>query len=543
MQLPARVGKYELQEFLGGGMSHVFKAQDTVIGRLVVVKILTQDGCNDPETKARFLQEVRLAGNIQHDNVVNIFDYGEEQGRPFIVMEFLRGEDLREAIRHGRTGNIQAKLNLALQIGRALEYIHSLKIIHRDVKPENVRVDAGGRVKLMDFGIAKSALNMNLTQAGMAIGTPFYMAPEQVTGKPITDLVDVYAFGMMFYELLTGARSISGDTMERIFYMILHQPCESGPMEEAGAPPAVISLVQRCTAKNAEQRPQSFTAVCAELESIIADASAAPTRQQAVVPPPPRKNKAWIVAVIALLLLAGGGGYYTWLRQGAREQKMIATPTGVMVYIEDGAYLSGAEKKNVTVPAFFIDREEVSNRHYAEFAKAIHHPLPKDFAAAKSDLPVVNVTIVDARAYAQWAGKRLPSADEWEKAARGTDGRTFPWGEQNEAMRANVADNPSPAHRAMPVDARFSNSLGAYQVYNIIGNVLEYTEGAVTPKAIAVERFTNAVAPPLTSADKWCFIRGGSFKTSLADSAAFESAYIPERFSSDDIGFRCARNP
>src|ERR1700678_1083804 len=106
MQVPANVGKYELLEFLGGGMSHVYRARDTVIDRLVVVKLLTDDGCRDAQAKARFLQEAKVAGNIQHENIVSVFDFGEHEGRPFIVMEYLKGEDLRDAIRAGRTGSL-----------------------------------------------------------------------------------------------------------------------------------------------------------------------------------------------------------------------------------------------------------------------------------------------------------------------------------------------------------------------------------------------------------------------------------------------------
>src|SRR5215468_10846158 len=118
MDLPARIGKYELIEFLGGGMSHVYRAQDTVLGRTVAVKILTDDGCSDPETKARFLQEARLAGNFAHDNIISVFDFGEEQGRPYFIMEFLRGGSLRDAIKASNTGDLRNKLNIGLQVAR-----------------------------------------------------------------------------------------------------------------------------------------------------------------------------------------------------------------------------------------------------------------------------------------------------------------------------------------------------------------------------------------------------------------------------------------
>src|SRR5580704_12843537 len=236
MELPARIGKYELEEFLGGGMSHVYRARDTVIGRAVAVKILTEAGCQDLEAKARFLAEARMAGNITHDNVLSIYDFGEdEQHRPFMVMELLKGEDLRHAIKGGHTGDQKSKLKIALQVARALGYIHTQKIIHRDIKPENIHINAAGVVKLMDFGIAKTE-GLNMTRAGYVLGTPYYMAPEQVTGQNITEQVDVYAFGVLLFELLTGVKPIGGDTVERIFYSILNEPLKLDPLYNAGVP-------------------------------------------------------------------------------------------------------------------------------------------------------------------------------------------------------------------------------------------------------------------------------------------------------------------
>ena len=178
-------------------MSHVYRARDTVIGRTVALKILTEAGCEDAEAKERFLAEARMAGNISHDNVLSIYDFGEdEQHRPFMVMEFLKGEDLRHAIKDGHTGELRDKLKIAVQVARALAYIHTQKIIHRDIKPENVNLSPTGVVKLMDFGIAKTQ-GLQMTRAGYVLGTPYYMAPEQVTGQAITEQVDVYAFGVL----------------------------------------------------------------------------------------------------------------------------------------------------------------------------------------------------------------------------------------------------------------------------------------------------------------------------------------------------------
>jgi serine/threonine-protein kinase len=278
LQLPARIGKYQLEEFLGGGMSHVYRAVDTVLGRTVALKILTEAGCADAEAKARFLAEARMAGNVYHDNIIAVYDFGEEQGRPFIVMEFLRGESLKEAIRNGRPPDLRGKLSVALQIARALGYVHSKKIIHRDIKPENIHLDSAGKVKLMDFGIAKSE-GLQLTRAGFTLGTPYYMAPEQVLGQQVTSQVDVYSFGVLMFELLTGVKPITGDTVERIFNQILYEPLDLEPLRRTGAPPRIFELVARCTLKDPAQRIQGFPLVVQELEAALAG------RLEAVPPP------------------------------------------------------------------------------------------------------------------------------------------------------------------------------------------------------------------------------------------------------------------
>ena len=542
MQLPARIGKYELEEFLGGGMSHVYRARDTVIGRTVAVKILTEAGCEDADAKARFLAEARMAGNISHDNILGIYDFGEDENHhPYMVMEFLKGEDLRHAIKNGRLPDLKSKLNVALQLARALEYIHSQKIIHRDIKPENVHLNPAGVVKLIDFGIAKTE-GLGMTRTGYVVGTPYYMAPEQVTGQNITEQVDVYSFGILLFELIVGLRPVSGESMERVFYSILNEPLDLKPLETLGAPQPLYDLIARCTAKDPAARPQGFGPVCAELSRMLSDSEAPTEAMPAVVAAPSAKWKpvAVLAGLLALALI------YFALRPATVAKKeaaapaalapTLALPSGDMVLVPAGAFLFGKDKQSVDLPAFYIDRTTVTNAAYAAFAKATNHSLPEGFPQDKSDYPVVNVNFVDARAFAEWAGKRLPTAREWEKAARGTDGRIYPWGNEPDASRANLATEQIKPAADYPAGASPSGAL------QMIGNVWQLIDQVGSPSEMNLKYFRSLMKPPPSAEDAWYTIRGGSFHIPLQDGLIWDSTNVPARWKNIDIGFRCAKD-
>ena len=541
LQLPARIGKYELEEYLGGGMSHVYKAKDTVIGRTVAVKILTDQGCADAEAKARFLQEARMAGNISHDNCLSIYDFGEDdQHHPFMVMEFLRGEDLRHAIRDGHLPDAKTKLKIALQSARALQYIHTLKIIHRDIKPENIHITTNGVVKLMDFGIAKTE-GLSMTRTGYVLGTPYYMAPEQVLGHEITEQVDIYSYGVMLYEIFAGVKPVTGDTVERIFYAILNEPLKVEPLAQTDAPPGIAELVTRCTAKDPAQRPQGFGPVVAELERILAGLE--PQAQQIPPPPEPAGKPAWLipVAAIVFLLIAGAFMYYLLKPKpelGPSFAGTLSTPTGEMILVPAGPFEFGEKKESIILPSFYVDKTEVSNAAYAAFAKATNTPLPANFPQDKPDLPVVGITILDAQKFAAWAQKRLPNAREWEKAARGADGRVFPWGNENDPSRANIA-----GAELKPVGS-FTNGASPVGALNMVGNAWEFVEQLASPSAGAVEHFKTIVNPPPGPQEPWFTMRGLGFNTpKLEAGAVWDSASIPARHKDLNIGFRCVKDP
>ncbi len=264
----SRIGKYELEKHLGGTMAAVYQARDTVLGRHVVVKLLSDDGMADAEARERFLQEARLASSIRHENIIGVYDFGEEQGRPYLVLEFVEGESLRDAIREGHLGGLGSRLKIAIDVAQAVDHIHSRKILHRDLKPENIHVDCEGKAWLMDFGIAK-AEGVKLTRSGYTLGTPYYMPPEQVLGKPLTPQADVYAFGIMLYELLTGVRPLKSGSVEQIFQAILNEPLDLQPLKALRLPEPLFRLIERCTAKEIENRPSGLGEVGAELNRFL----------------------------------------------------------------------------------------------------------------------------------------------------------------------------------------------------------------------------------------------------------------------------------
>jgi len=560
MQLPARIGKYELQEFLGGGMARVYRALDTVIGRTVAVKILTEEGCANEEIKSRFLQEARLAGNIAHDNIISIYDFGEDaEGRPFMVMEFLKGEDLRHAIKNGSTGDIRNKLRIALDIARALEHIHAQNIIHRDIKPDNVHVTTAGAIKLMDFGISK-AQDSTRTTTGVVMGTPYYMAPEQVLGRNITPQVDVYSFGVLLFELMTGTRPIVGDTVERIFYQILQEPLNIEPMRQAGISDPIIDLVTRCTEKDPAKRPQGFGEVCARIRSIIHDweAPTRPLKSVAQAAPAPPARKPWLIPVAVAAMVVVLGGVYLGIRATrapaiatvappsktvapptAELKRVIDTPTGKMLLVPGGPFLSGKDKESLTLPDFYIDRTEVTNEAYAQFCKEKGRPMPPGADGERPRDPIVDVAFLDAQEFAKWAGKRLPTMQEWEKAARGTRGRLYPWGDD--------PGSPPPANIGKKIGVMVvgSNPEGAspYGAVNMLGNVWEWVDESRTPSAAALQHYAGIMKPPPAPTEPWYVIRGGGFSDPLRDDYLWDFATVPARFHAGKIGFRCVKTP
>ena len=263
------IGKYQLLEQIGvGGFGEVFKAFDPLIKRHVAVKT-----CNSgsDEIRSRFFQEAEIAGNLQHRNITTVYDFGLEDGLPYLVQEYLTGEDLDRKIKRREPVNFGTKLGWMLQIARGLAAAHSAGVIHRDIKPSNIRVLDDGTAKIMDFGIAKlMQQESGLTQTGMTIGTAAYLSPEQVRGDSVDARTDIFSFGVLSYELLTYARPFEGREISAVLYHVLHTEPKAVSEVWPGAPSGVVTIVRRCLEKHAAKRFADGSELARELERLNA---------------------------------------------------------------------------------------------------------------------------------------------------------------------------------------------------------------------------------------------------------------------------------
>ena len=280
-----RLGRYRLEEIVGhGGMAVVYRGLDEVLGRTVAVKVLADNLANDQSLRERFLREARLAGRLDHPAIVKVFEAGEENGRPFIVMEYVEGENLAiRLVRETKLDPAEA-VAIAVDVCGGLEHAHEAGLVHRDVKPHNILLSKDGVTKLGDFGIARHAEGTRLTEIGSILGTAAYLAPEQAAGEDVTTAVDIYALGVVLYEMLTGSPPYTYETLREVL-VDRHQQRVPSPREHAPALPHTMEdIVMRCLAQLPQYRPQSAAALADELRATSADL---PTRLLAVTDAPP----------------------------------------------------------------------------------------------------------------------------------------------------------------------------------------------------------------------------------------------------------------
>ncbi|MEO8503686.1 MAG: serine/threonine-protein kinase [Acidobacteriota bacterium] len=275
-----KIGKYEVLEKIGvGGFGVVYKAYDPFIKRLVAIKTCTAD---DEDIRQRFFQEAEIAGNLQHRNVVTVYDFGVQGEVPYLIQEYLTGEDLDRKIKRRENMPHRERLLFLVQIARGLEYAHSKGVIHRDIKPANIRILEDGTAKIMDFGIAKLAQRQSgLTQTGMTLGTAAYLAPEQIRGEPVDQRTDIFSLGVLAYELLTFERPFSGEVISTVLYQILNSRPRSIAETWPDSPSDFVAVVERCLEKDQSRRYANCAELLRDLDQVLRRMRASASRSPA----------------------------------------------------------------------------------------------------------------------------------------------------------------------------------------------------------------------------------------------------------------------
>jgi len=359
---PSRIGKYDVEARVGeGAMGVVYRAVDPVLKRRVAIKVMSDAFAQDGDLRERFLREAQAAGSLQHPNVITIYDFGDVDGHPYIAMEFVEGQDVAELIAHQVPLTVVDKLDLAIGVLQGLAYAHKRGIIHRDIKPANIRIDDEGKARIMDFGVAHLA-SSNMTKSGVMLGTPSYMAPEQIVGGKVGPQTDIFSVGAVLYELLCGVRPFSAGTLQAVMYRVLSE--NPAPLSTAapGLPAKLNDVVMRALAKDAANRyptaldmANDLIAIRAAIDSSAATLSLRATIESALEGRKSRESRrardrrvlisSGGVAVAAVLVLSG------WLlaRRGAGSAappstSLIAAPAQSA---PPGASQSGA----IAVPA------------------------------------------------------------------------------------------------------------------------------------------------------------------------------------------------
>jgi serine/threonine-protein kinase len=323
-------GRYRIVKELGKGtMGVVYQAHDPQIDRMVALKILRPDRVTSESFVARFLKEARAIGRLSHAHIVTIYDVGEDHGTVYIAMEYLKGEPFNEVVRSGRL-TVPQCVEIARQVAETLDYAHRQGIVHRDIKPSNIILTEDSQVKLTDFGIARieDTAAGQQTQAGEILGTPVYMAPEQVVGQQVDGRSDLFSVGVILYEMVVGHRPFGGNNIAAIFRAITHDAPEAPSAKDPFIPQRLSDLIMKSLAKDPAQRFQTGRQMAEALATVL-PAEGKP----AVAPPPPPKAprrsgfKPLVAAMLLVVVLAGGaGGYYFFGRNPPLDQATHTDP-------------------------------------------------------------------------------------------------------------------------------------------------------------------------------------------------------------------------
>lgn len=511
--------RFDVTEKVGrGGMGEVYKALDKNLNIMVALKILPEEVSNYEWATHALEREAEAASRLSHENIIRLFDSDIEEGHRYISMEYIDGFTLEQILAERGPLEPEDLARYSIQICEGLDYAHRHKIIHRDIKPSNIMITPQGRIKITDFGIARIVKDSISRVSMMATaGTLAYMSPEQLLGKPVDGRSDIYSLGVLLYELSTGSLPFkSGDITYQHQNIIPDLPTT----KRSDIPPELVHIIMKCLEKNPNTRYQTSREIIPEFEAYLKIRKTAPEKfPEAGIVNSDGKHPS-MVYIPAGYFKAGDNELAEYLLRSGWDKWRLPQKAIERIEYTDG---------------YWIDIYPVTNSQYKEFIDATGHRVPfldeerakgynwenGTFPSGRANHPVVLVSWDDMCAYAEWAGKRLPTEVEWEKAARGIDGRKYPWG--NEEPDNTLCNFSNHEGGTTPVD-KYEKGKSPYGCYDMAGNVWCWCKDS--------HPYDN----------KFRVMKGGSWDFSaVATRCAFHD-YVsrPEQWNHD--GFRCVKD-
>jgi serine/threonine-protein kinase len=592
------IAGFELLKRVGrGGMGSVYRSRQLSVDRIVAVKVLRPDLARNTSFITRFRDEARSAAKLNHPNIVQAIDSGEGGGYYYFAMEYVDGETLhRLMLREGMLDEKKA-LKIALDVARALEHAMTQGIVHRDIKPGNIMLTRDGVTKLCDLGLARARDEEDESGRGVAVGTPYYISPEQATGQMDVDCrSDIYSLGATLYRAVVGKPAFNAPTPAEILEKHVRSPLPWPADHNPALSEGICYLIAKMMAKKPEERYQTPGELIEDIQRVLAGEAPKSSVVEFEIPPmrlseEERKATAMtdvrlrkkrqairqlvqvreVVDRVALEQTVPSHAVVRLLRGNLDESKVetflkygllflserrfqearrefhraallgadvsmymgkldaLGAPRG-MVYVPEGEFISGPPDAPVkkTLPAFYVDIDLATNRKYHDFMRATGaaapgHWIGRDMPEGQEDYPVVNITWDETQAFCQWARKRLPTADEWEKAARGTDGRAYPWGPEFNQVCCNTLESGIGEPTVVGRFARGTSPCGCHDVF---GNVLQWCE--------------DVGALPDDPDGRVCC--GVSFEMAGAESGCWRREVRKRLRRSRKCGFRCVVN-
>ena len=527
-----------------GGFAVVYLVRDLSLKRSLAVKVLSPDLITSKTVLERFRREAETVAQLSHPNIVPLHFIGQKDDLLYLAMACIDGGSVADRLEKEGPLPFAAASRIIAEVASALAHAHKRGVIHRDIKPQNVLLDAeSGRALVTDFGIARTA-DSSLTATGMFVGTPTYLAPEQVTGEPSDHRADIYALGVMAYEIVAGKPPFVGPTPTAILMKRLAGPPDPITSVRNDTPIELADVIEVCLASDPDQRYQSAADIVASLGGDMTRTPTLPggrTVKRPVASSSTVNTKSFLM--IGALVLAVVTSVVALM---ARNRSAKAAPDNIadasMVAIPAGAYTIGNARGNaapphpVTLPSYLIDKTEVTVGAYNDFVTAGRAVAPWGSSIPDTRLPVTRVGRSEATGYCAWRhpnGGRLPTEEEWEAAARGSAGTSYPWGD---AFRSGAANTASSGRSAPEMVGSFASGATGLGVHDLIGNVWEWTSSPM-------RAYPGGPAMPDSMAN-FGVIRGGAFNTPDAIATAWVRGYsrpstTPEALAS--TGFRCAK--